>query len=138
MNFFRKFLSNDTVETRYVKAGAVFGDAVSYLYLGECIGFKKLLNTWAEWEKEYARRGYRTVSLDRFVELGGYGKPIDDVLGQQREPNEKPTLHAETYREQFLGKIGPAVNLEKLMTDGEIQSGTYFLPSTENDADQKQ
>lgn len=38
-----KFLSDTQVERRYVGAGGIFGDAVSYIYMGECIGFAKLL-----------------------------------------------------------------------------------------------
>ena len=131
MKFIRRLLPNSAVEKRYVGAGATFGDAVSYLYMGECIGFEELLNQWANWEEEYAHRGFRTVSLDRFVDLGGYEKPIDDVLSQRRENGEAPVFHARIYKEKFLGKVAPIVNLEGLITDGEVQTGQYVLPSTE-------
>ena len=131
MKFIRRLLPDSYIEKRYVRAGATFGDAVSYIYIGECIGFEGLLNKWANWEEEYALRGFRTVSLGRFVDLGGYGKPVDDVLGQRREDSEKPIFHAQIYREQFLGKVTPVVNLEKLMTESKIQAGQYRLPSTE-------
>ncbi len=131
MKFIRRLLPDSAVEKRYVRAGATFGDAVSYLYIGECIGFEGLLNKWANWEEEYAHRGLRTVSLDRFVDLGGYGKPIDDVIGQRRENGEEPIFHAQIYRNEFLGKVAPVVNLEKMMTEGGIQTGQYRLPSTE-------
>ena len=73
-SFFVSFLSDRTVEARYVRAGGRFGDAVSYVYMGECIGFKRMLHAWARWEKEYARRGYRTLSLDTFEEYGGVSR----------------------------------------------------------------
>lgn len=131
MKFIRRLLSDPTVEKRYVRAGATFGGAVSYLYMGECFGFKGLLKKWANWEEEYVHRGFRTVSLDRFVDLGGYGKSVDDVIGQRREDGEEPIFHAQIYRNEFLGKVAPVINLEKMMTDGEIQIRQYKLPSTE-------
>jgi len=63
--------------------------------------------------------------------LGGYGKSVDDVLRQRREEGEEPIFHAQIYREQFLGKVAPVINLEKMMTEGGIQTGQYRLPSTE-------
>ena len=131
MKFIRRLLPDSAVEKRYVRVGATFGNGVSYLYIGECVGFEGLLNKWANWEEEYAHRGFRTVSLDRFVDLGGYGKPVDDVIGQRREDGEEPIFHAQRYREKFLGKVAPVVNLEKMMTEGGIQTGQYRLPSTE-------
>lgn len=129
MLFLRK--SNSEIEKRYVKSGAIFGDVVSYLYMGECIGFEKLLDDWAKWENEYAKRGFRTVSLDRFIEFGGYGKPIDDIIGQKRYEREEPVFHAQIYRDNFLAKVAPVLNLEKLTKDRQPQFGRYILPSTE-------
>ncbi|MBI4151646.1 hypothetical protein HY496_01635 [Candidatus Woesearchaeota archaeon] len=133
MKFIRALFSDSTVEKKYVHAGAIFGGAVSYLYLGERTGFKSLLNKWAKWEEEYASRGFRTVSLDRFIDFGGWGVPIDDVIGQRRANGEEAIFHAQIYRTEFLGKVAPAIDLEKMMRDGEPQIvvGTYRLPSTE-------
>lgn len=136
-----RFLSDKQVEKRYAEAGRVFGDAVSYIYMGECVGFEGLLAKWAKWEKEYAKRGYRTIPIDDFIEYGGYGKSLTG-LGMRWEQNEEPIFHAEIYREHYLGKISPAVNLQKLMKpeshdpnsteppEPKMQMGTYFLPST--------
>jgi len=132
MSFIKKLLRDSTVEKKYVKSGAIFGDVVSYLYMGECIGFEGLLNTWAKWEQEYAERGYRTVSLDRFVNLGGYNKSIDDVIGQKRELEEEPIFHAQIYREKFLGKINPIINLEAITQNNQPQFGCYISSSTED------
>lgn len=130
MKFIRRLLSNSSVESRYICAGAAFGDAVSYLYLGECVGFDFLLDKWANWEEEYARRGFRTVSLDRFVELGGYGRSIEDVIGKKLEKNEKPVYYAEIYKKDLLGKFAPLRDLQKIIKEGGMKSGKYMLPST--------
>ena len=126
---FLPFLTDNFVQRRYENSGKGFGDNVSYIYMGECIGFENHLNKWADWEKEYANRGYRTVSLDNFVKAGGYGKPIDDLLSVKRSEDEVPILYAKIYRERYLGKIQPVINLEKLLHDGEVQTGTYQLPT---------
>jgi hypothetical protein len=126
-------LADKTVENEYVNAGAQFGSAVSYIYMGECIGFKSMLNTWGGWEQEYAKRGYRTVSLDDFIELGGYGKSIDPLLGVKRGEKEEPVYHAQIYENEFLGKIEPSIDIAKMMSDGQPQVGEYGLPSTKSD-----
>lgn len=130
MNFFVKLMSDKKVEKRYLSSGASFGDAVSYIYMGQCVGFESMLDDWAEWEKEYSTRGYKTISIDDFLSFGGYGKSIDHLLGKKRKRNEKPILHAEIYRELYLGKIKPAVNLKKMMKDGKSQLGNYIVPTT--------
>ena len=137
----KRFMTDKQVERCYVKAGAVFGDAVSYIYMGECVGFTDLLAKWEKWEAEYAKRGYRTLPVDDFVDHGGYGMPFKD-LGAKRTKGEKPVFHAKIYRELYLGKIQPAINLSELMkptvpvrdsaepSKPREQVGTYFVPST--------
>lgn len=126
-HFFVRFFSDRQVEKRYVRAGAVFGDAVSYLYMGVCVGFIRRFKTWARWEKEYASRGFRTVSIDAFIEHGGYGKNLSGI-GKKREGGEEPIFHAERYRKEYLGKILPTPNLFQL---DKPRTGTYYLPTTE-------
>lgn len=129
---FRKWLKNKAVEKHYSNAGARFGGDVSYIYMGECLGFRNHLKKWARWEKEYSGRGFRTVSIDDFIRAGGYGENISSLLGIKRAENENPVLHAELYRKTYLGDIGALVDLEKMQADGKQQffSGTYNLPST--------
>ncbi len=125
-----RWIPDKWVEKSYVDSGMQFGDDVSYIYMGECVGFENNLNKWANQEKEYAARGYRTISLDEFTKAGGYGEPIDHLIGIKRNPGEAPVLHAEIYRKIYLHQIQPAINLPKLMQGG-VQSGTYISPSTE-------
>lgn len=117
----------------YQKVGAAFGNATSYIYLGECVGIEKLLTRWEELEKKYAEAGFRTISLDDFIELGGYGTPLKEILVKRKE-GEEPVYHAKIYREKYLGKVQPAVDLKALIS-GELkmQMGNYQLPSTKNE-----
>lgn len=131
MSFIKRILPYSLVERRYLRAGSEFGDAVSCIYMGECIGFKSLLNKLADWEREYARRGYRTVSINDFEKAGGWGASIDHLLGQKREQGEEPVFHAQIYKNVFLGKVKPAIDIGRLMATGEIQYGQYVTPSTE-------
>ena len=101
---FRRFLSDKTVEKRYVDSGIGFCDTVSDI-MGECIVFEKLLAKWELWEGEYARRGYETVSLDDFVQSCKYLESINGKLGKRRLLCEAPKLHAKLYREKYLGKV---------------------------------
>ena len=121
-------LSDDDVEKEYIRSGARFGDMVSYINMGECSGFKRALRRWTRWENEYARRGYRTLSVDAFWGYGGYGIPLVG-LRLKRESKEAPIFHAELYRERYLGKIKPVVTAGDMLEGP--KSGTYALPSTE-------
>ncbi len=131
MIWWRKFFNDNQVTSRYVRAGSRFGDAVSYLYMGECIGFEKLFDKWGVWEQEYARRGFRTISLDDFVSHGGYGTPIDPLVGQRLNVGESPVFHAQLYRDEYLGKVSPVIDLEEMMRTGKAQTGVFASPSTE-------
>ena len=127
-----KRLSDKEVQDNYVQAGVDFGDAVSYIYMGECLGFEKMLFDWAKWELEYSMRGYKTISLDDFIEYGGYGKPLNG-LGIKRKPEEKVILHAEIYTKKYSNNGKPVLDLKKIIETGEAQSGMYILPSTKDE-----
>ena len=135
-----RFMTDKQVEKHYAEAGRIFGDAVSYIYMGECVGFADLLAKWEKWEAEYAKRGYRTLPVDDFVAYGGYGTPLEN-LSAKRAEGEETVFHAKIYREVYLGKIKSAVNLSELMKpvptndsgtqpEPQAQFGTYFVPST--------
>jgi hypothetical protein len=120
------------VARKYYLAGINIGDAVSHIpIIGECDGFEKLFKKWELWEGKYAERGFRTISIDKFVEAGGYGIPIKDFMGQRLGKDEKPVFHAQRYREMYLGKVSPVVDLQALFERGEFQTGEYAPISTE-------
>lgn len=133
---FERFLTDKQVEKRYIKAGEIFGDALSYGFMGECSGFKRMLAKWEKWEAEYIKRGYRTLPIDDFIDYGGYGVPLPlKDIWKKRDKNEKPIFHAKTYRDIYLGKIKSVLNIAKLLdptdpTELKIQIGTYCPPST--------
>lgn len=116
-------------EKKYVNAGSNFGDAVSYSYLGECVGFNRMLRCWEKNEAKYVKRGFRALSLDVFISYGGYGKPLVG-LGERRAKNEEAIFHAKFFRELHYAPI-PLLDLKKVMQTGQPQSGTCTLPSTE-------
>lgn len=126
-----KTFSNEQVIEAYVAAGAQMGDAVSYIYMGECIGFDKLLDQWEASEKAYSDLGFRTLSIDDFTSYGGYGRPIDHLLRVPRKNGEPPILHAAYYREHFFGKIGMSDAVKQALS-GEVAVGHYQVPSSEH------
>lgn len=121
---------------RYVDTGAIFGDAVSYIYMGQCVGFEARLQAWEEAEEAYAALGFRTLSLDDFVDYGGYGKELMG-LKVARDEGEVPIFHARFYRENFLNKVEPLIDLDKMQETGDIQCGNYEMPSTRHLNDKK-
>ncbi len=132
IKFWRELFSDQRITGYYVDIGGKFGDVVSFVgSMGECIGFEKLLGKFEDWEKEYADRGYRTLSIDTFVGYGGWGRSIDHLVSIKREVDEQAILHAQLYKEHFLGKIEPMIDFEKMIQDGQAQVGHYIVPSTE-------
>jgi hypothetical protein len=115
----------------YVMAGGEFGSAVSMIYMGECIGFDKLLDHWETTEKAYAEMGFRTLSVDDFTGFGGWGRDIEALLRVPRKEGEKPVFHAAYYREHFFQKVGMHDAVKKAM-QGEASYGTYAVPSTDH------
>lgn len=128
----RKLYSDAELYRAYLTHGASFGDAVSYIYMGECIGFDKLLDTWAAWEAEVLARGYRALSIDTLVGIGGYGKEPPELV--RRGPGEEVISHAGRYREHWLG-TKPLVHVQSQDPTTGAVSAQYILPSTEKETD---
>lgn len=119
-----RLMSDKSVEEKYLFEGGVFGDVVSYGYLGECVGLERFLDVWERWEYIYAARGYRTIPLKQFVEYGGGFRACCDGIGVKRAGGEAPVYHAQEYRNKHLGKMDPVVDLSK----NEIQRGEWIPP----------
>jgi hypothetical protein len=121
MNVLKHLLPDAFVEKRYLRAGNIFGCATSCSpVFGECTTVRRLLRRWGRREREYARRGYRTISLDAFIDSGGWGEPIDHLAGQKRVEGEHPIFHAEIYRTKYLGRVKPVLNINRLKGGEEL------------------
>lgn len=139
MRWIRKILGRLTdkdVADIYKKHAGIIGNVVSYSYMGEPAGMPVMVKNWAEAEKKYAERGYRTISLDRWIDHGGYGFPLDDVWMIKREEGEAPIYHAEIYKEKYLGKVKPAIDFDEMFRTGKPQIGNYCNPTTESEDDE--
>ncbi len=98
---FERFLSDKQVQARYVAAGTTVGgvisDVILHWFANDTPDFDRLRSRWAKWEREYARRGYRTISLEHFAMHGGYGVPLPSI-GTKRAEGEKKLLYAPAHR----------------------------------------
>lgn len=120
------------ITNRYLDAGADFGDAVSQIYMGECHGFEKLLAEWEKFEVAYAELGFRTLSVDDFVEVGGWGKdPTSFGFRIRRNPGEDAVFHARYYRENYLARNSQENVVARVFESGKPVYGTYEIPSTD-------
>lgn len=115
----------------YLLAGEEFGIAVSYIYMGECVGFENLLTKWERAEEDYAGMGYRTLTLNDFVGYVNSCRSIDDVLRIPRKEGEEPIFHAKYYREHYLGKFR-CHPLIKAALNGSAKQFTYEVPTTKH------
>jgi hypothetical protein len=129
MNF-KRLLTNCFVIKRNLSAESQIGYALSYMMNREFIESEGLLKRWDVWEAEYARRGFRTISLERFVQLGGYNQPVNDVLGLKRNSDEDTILHALIYRYWFIYKPTPTITFEIDYKSG-LSLVQHILRSTE-------
>ena len=95
MSVLIRFYPLGVLESKYVSSGRAFGLALSSGGPDDMI--EQMRGKFAEWEQEYARRGYRTVSPSDFANLavnGAYGFSIDDKLRQLRGAGEEAVFHS--------------------------------------------
>jgi hypothetical protein len=95
--------SDDQKIEAYYLAGCEIGNAASYVYMGECVGFDKLLDQWEVTERAYSALGFRALSIDDFIRCGGWGHDIDHLMRVPRKEGEPEVFHAAYYREHFMG-----------------------------------
>ena len=129
-NLWVQRLSDKEVQDKYAEAGAEFGDADSYSVCGEVAGLEAMLLNLVKWELEYSRRGYRTISINDFIDYGGYGRLYGKSLkglGIKREINEKIVLHADIYRKRCFKKTKPVIDIVEIFKTGKAQSGTRII-----------
>jgi hypothetical protein len=79
INFFKK-LWEDFIISRYVSVGLQWGDAESYSFMGECVGYKSLCRALERLETQYQNMGYKVVDRETWVLAGGYGKEYESKL----------------------------------------------------------
>ena len=89
------------VERAYLTSGAALGEALSYSIYGKIIRLDRKVHRLVQAERAYADLGHRPMSIDAFVELGGWGKDISDQFRQKRAEGEDPIYHARQYQEDF-------------------------------------
>jgi hypothetical protein len=122
-------MNNHQVTRKYISAGISFGDDASYLMTGESLAFGRKLQQWENWEKEYAKRGYETISFDKFLEAAREGLNLTNYTQVLRKLHTEPIFHAQLYRQHHLGKAHN--NIETHLED-DILVGRFKFPSTEN------
>lgn len=115
---------------QYIRAGARFGEALSYLAMGECVGFGRMKKRWADAERQYARLGFRTIAIDDFIEYGAYGTSIDHLVSVARAAGEEPVYHADVFEERYKAGFKPKIKFDQLKENGQVQFGSFDLPST--------
>lgn len=65
---------------KYVSTGLAWGDAESYWFMGEPVGYESLCNRMNFWESKYKKLGYIPIERERWVEAGGYGREYESQL----------------------------------------------------------
>lgn len=65
---------------KYVSTGLHWGDATSYDFMGEPLGYKSLCKKMDVWELEYEKLDYIPLDRERWVEAGGYGREYKSQL----------------------------------------------------------
>jgi hypothetical protein len=112
MNIICAFPTN-VVTSFYADTGIEFGEMVNRPNTGKYLDFETVLKRLEIWETQYARRGFRTISIDDFERAEGQGEDISGLLGVQREDGEDAVLHVKLYREHFLGKVDPVIEISR-------------------------
>jgi hypothetical protein len=90
-------LHREYLVEQYLRAGAQFGDAITSMFIGECVDLETARLNWARYERHYAHLGYRTIAPEDFIEYGAHGKAIDHLLRVKRIENEPAVYHADNF-----------------------------------------
>ncbi len=97
---------HDATINEYRSFATAFGDGLSYGYLGDPevqSGRKwlKIAECWDELDRlevAYADLGYRILSVDDWIDHGGYGKDIERLWLVKRFPGERPVFTRDLMR----------------------------------------
>ncbi len=79
ISLFRNLWENFII-SRYVSVGLQWGDAESYSFMGECVGYSSLCKALERLETQYAKLGYKVVGRETWVRAGGYGAEYESKL----------------------------------------------------------
>jgi hypothetical protein len=90
---FKQFLTDNYVARRYMLAGTRVGNMISYWFMGVPDEYDAAVRRAKKWEKEYSRRGYRTIGRDDFMDAGGYDQSIAHLMMVKRAAGEKAVLY---------------------------------------------
>lgn len=90
-----RWYPNHRVITRYRQSGLDFAHALTDSMYGRNQMLPYHYLEWKFWEIEYARRGFKTIELNVFMEPQRYRKIAQ--LDVRRAPDESVTYHAQSY-----------------------------------------
>ena len=98
---------HDKIISDYRSFATGFGDGLSYAYLGEpsvqahngkWLNLEECLDYLDQLEEAYAALGYRVLSIDDWIDHGGYNRSIDAVWLVKRAEDEKPVFTRDRIR----------------------------------------
>ncbi len=96
----REQYQHDQIVNEYREVATAIGDGRSGMGFGDCaihvrralVGIRdsELYHILDELEEAYANLGYRIISLQNWVDYGGWGVSIDHLWLVKRQKNERP------------------------------------------------
>lgn len=110
---------HDSVCEKYRLLAGSIGDGLSMLGIGDpyievkrkmySVRDPELYHILNEAEEKYAELGYRIISLERWVDYGGWGISIDDVWRVKRDEGERPGYT--TFEPRDIPSPSPLVDI---------------------------
>lgn len=92
-------LSDQKLQEKYLETGKLFAAMWYMRPCAKAVGFDKTFKQWEKLEKEYAQRGYRTVSQSDFYQMGIDSDLAKELMPTKREEGEEPIFHAAVIKE---------------------------------------
>jgi hypothetical protein len=97
------YYNDEEIEVLYLNAGALLGETIYDTWPDAPQRLEPLVEAWERWERAYAGRGYRTLSLDAFIAIGAMDhNPKAFGLTTRRRLGEPPVFHAPYFRQRYL------------------------------------
>ncbi len=67
----------------YEKYALIYGNIISYGFMGECSGEKYYEFMYNFWHKKYLNLGYNDINFNVWINAGGYGSTYKHLLKQK-------------------------------------------------------
>lgn len=91
IKMFKKLITSYYTK-KYLTTGIQLGDGLSYSYMGEFVGYIQMKEKFSKLENKIISLGLTPISLNDFINYGGYGFSFDSKLKPYTNINQAQAI----------------------------------------------